>query len=36
LLRISPICFWPFGARDVREFWQSVMAMRLPYSRSPA
>jgi O-antigen/teichoic acid export membrane protein len=36
LLRISLLRFWPFGARDVREFWQSVMAMRLRYSRSPA
>ena len=36
LLRISPLCFWPFGARDVREFCRSVMAMRLRYSRSPA
>jgi O-antigen/teichoic acid export membrane protein len=36
LLRISPLSFWPFGARDVREFWQSVMAMRLRYTRSPA
>jgi len=36
LLRISPLCFWPFGARDVRELWRSVMAVRLRYSRSPA
>jgi len=36
LLRISPRCFWPFGARDVRELWRSVMAVRLRYSRSPA
>ena len=36
LLRISPLCFWPFGARDMREFWRSVMALRLRYSRSPA
>jgi O-antigen/teichoic acid export membrane protein len=36
LLRISPLCFWPFGAKDVREFWRSAVAMRLRYSRSPA
>jgi O-antigen/teichoic acid export membrane protein len=36
LLRISLVCFWPFCARDVRELWQSVMALRLRYSRSPA
>jgi O-antigen/teichoic acid export membrane protein len=36
LLRVSPFCFWPFGAKDVREFWRSLMAMRLRYSRSPA
>jgi len=36
LLRISPLCFWPFGAKNAREFWRSLMALRLPYSRSPA
>ena len=36
LLRISPLCFWPFGAKDVREYWRSLMALRLRYSRSPA
>jgi O-antigen/teichoic acid export membrane protein len=36
LLRISPLCFWPFGARDARELWRSLMAVRLRYSRSPA
>jgi len=36
LLRISPLCFWPFGAKDVREFWRSALAIRLRYSRSPA
>jgi len=36
LLRISPLRFWPFGAKDAREFWRSLMALRLPYSRSPA
>jgi len=36
LLRLSPLCFWPFGARDVRKFCRSMMAMRLRYSRSPA
>jgi uncharacterized membrane protein YccF (DUF307 family) len=36
LLSISPLCFWPFGAKDVREFWRSAMAMRLRYSRSLA
>jgi len=33
LLRISPLCFWPFGAKDVREFWRSALAMRFRYSR---
>ena len=36
LLHTSPICFWPFGAKDVREYWRSARAMRLRYSRSPA
>ena len=36
LLHLSPFCFWPFGIKHVREFWRSVMAMRLRYSRSPA
>jgi len=36
LLRISPLCFWPFGAKDVREYWRSLMALRLRYSRSSA
>jgi O-antigen/teichoic acid export membrane protein len=36
LLRISPLCFWPFGAKDVREFWRSALAIRIRYSRSPA
>jgi O-antigen/teichoic acid export membrane protein len=36
LLQLSPLCFWPFGVKDVREFWRSVMAMRLRYSRSAA
>jgi len=36
LLRLSPLCFWPFGVTHVREFWRSVMAMRLRFSRTPA
>jgi len=36
LLQLSPLCFWPFGVKDAREFWRSVMAMRLRYSRSAA
>jgi antigen flippase len=35
-LRISPLCFWPFGAREVRLFWQQVAALRFVVSRSPA
>jgi O-antigen/teichoic acid export membrane protein len=36
LLHISPACFWPFGVKDVRDFWRSAMAVRLRFSRSPA
>jgi O-antigen/teichoic acid export membrane protein len=36
MLRISLLCFWPFGAQGMREFWHSAMAARLRYSRSPA
>lgn len=36
LLHISPWRFWPFGVKDVREFWRNLMAMRLRYSRSTA
>jgi O-antigen/teichoic acid export membrane protein len=36
MLRVSPLCFWPFGAKGVSELWQSVLAMRLRFSRSPA
>ena len=35
-LRISPVQFWPFGAGNVRLFFQQVAALRLRYSRSPA
>jgi hypothetical protein len=35
-LRISPLHFWPFGARNIRLFFQQVAALRLRYSRSPA
>jgi hypothetical protein len=35
-LRISPLLFWPFGARNFRLFFQQVAAVRLRYSRFPA
>lgn len=35
-LRISPLHFWPFGARNIRLFFQQVAELRLRYSRSPA
>jgi O-antigen/teichoic acid export membrane protein len=35
-LRISPLQFWPFGAGNVRLFFQQVANLRLRYSRSPA
>jgi O-antigen/teichoic acid export membrane protein len=35
-LRISPLRFWPFGAENVRLFFQQVAALRLRYSRSLA
>jgi len=35
-LRISPLCFWPFGTRNVKLFCQQVAALRLRYLRSPA
>ncbi len=35
-LRISTFQFWPFGAGNVRLFFQQVAALRLRYSRSPA
>lgn len=35
-LRISPICFWPFGAKDIKIVCQQLVAFRLRYSRSPA
>jgi len=28
-LQISPLCFWPFSAKDVRVFCQNVAALRL-------
>jgi O-antigen/teichoic acid export membrane protein len=36
LFRVSLSCFWPFGGKDVRDFCQNVMALRVRYSRSPA
>jgi O-antigen/teichoic acid export membrane protein len=36
LLRISPLCFWPFRAQDVRELCRGLTAMLLRYSRSLA
>jgi O-antigen/teichoic acid export membrane protein len=35
-LSISPFQFWPFGAGNVRLFFQQVASLRLRYSRSPA
>jgi O-antigen/teichoic acid export membrane protein len=35
-LRISPLHFWPFGARNIKLFFQQVAALRPRYSRSPA
>jgi len=35
-LRISPVQFWPFGAGNVRLFFQQVADLRWRYSRSPA
>jgi O-antigen/teichoic acid export membrane protein len=35
-LRISPLQFWPFGAGNVRLFFQQLSDLRLRYSRSPA
>jgi O-antigen/teichoic acid export membrane protein len=35
-LKISPLQFWPFGAGNVRLFFQQVAGLRLRYSRSPA
>jgi O-antigen/teichoic acid export membrane protein len=35
-LRISPLSFWPYGAREVKLFCQQVAALRLRTSRSPA
>jgi O-antigen/teichoic acid export membrane protein len=35
-LKISPFAFWPFGARNVRLFYQQIAALRLRVSRSPA
>jgi O-antigen/teichoic acid export membrane protein len=35
-MRISPLQFWPFGAGNVRLFFQQVAGLRLRYSRSPA
>lgn len=35
-LQISPFCFWPFSAKDIKTVCQHMAALRLPYSRSPA
>jgi O-antigen/teichoic acid export membrane protein len=35
-LHISPFCFWPFGAKDIKIVCQQVAALRLRYSRSAA
>jgi len=35
-LQISPLCFWPFGPKDVRLFCQQVAALRLRALRLPA
>lgn len=35
-LKISPLRFWPFGAGNVRQFFQQVTGLRLRYSRSIA
>jgi O-antigen/teichoic acid export membrane protein len=35
-LRISPLEFWPFGAGNVRLFFQQLAGLRLRYSRSNA
>ena len=35
-LKISPIQFWPFGAGNVRSFFNQVADLRLRYLRSPA
>jgi O-antigen/teichoic acid export membrane protein len=35
-LHISPSCFWPFGAKDIKIVFQQVAALRLRYSRSAA
>jgi O-antigen/teichoic acid export membrane protein len=35
-LGISPVCFWPFGIKDIRAVCQNLVDLRLKYSRSPA
>jgi O-antigen/teichoic acid export membrane protein len=35
-LEISPLCFWPFGLKDVRLFCRQVAALRLRTLRLPA
>ena len=35
-LRISPLQFWPFGLNSVRNFFQTVVALRPRILRSPA
>jgi len=34
--RISPLEFWPFGAANMRSFFQLVSDLCLRFSRSPA
>jgi O-antigen/teichoic acid export membrane protein len=35
-LQISPLCFWPFGAKNIRNFFQQVATLRPRFLRSPA
>jgi O-antigen/teichoic acid export membrane protein len=35
-LRVSPLCFWPFGAGNLRLFFEQVAGLRLRFSRSLA
>jgi O-antigen/teichoic acid export membrane protein len=35
-LRISPFCFWPFRAKDIKIVFHQVAALRLRPARSPA
>lgn len=35
-LRISPLSFWPFGAKNIRIFFQQVAMLRPRFLRIPA